>query len=227
MLSSTLAGATLAAPYRGRSEMMRTAKQYCESARQLRQDGQLAEADLHRELYIVHRSLAQGKRLLSVNKAMEIAGVKPTGHPVLAIANASARWVWFIRDGGRINDRHGGWNHPAVAFVSDWSDNPGWPTKNAERYAHDNRVFRFVATHFAIRPSEAHIGARVPIVPPNLLPDKSLMNYSILWEADWKRSPKDPFLLKRITREWYEICAEWNLTSIERMVLEMAAFSGE
>lgn len=158
---------------------------------------------------------------------MEIAGVKPTGHPVLAIANASARWVWFIRNAGRIKDPHGNWNHPAVAFISDWSDNPGWPKEHAEKYASANRTFRFVATHFPIQPSEKSISARVPVVPPNLLPHDRLMNYSILWEADWKRAPIDPFLLRRITREWYEICAEWNLTSIERIVLEMAAFSGE
>lgn len=54
MLSNTLAGATLTAPYRGRSKMMQTAKQYRKSALRLREDGRTAEADLHHELYIVH-----------------------------------------------------------------------------------------------------------------------------------------------------------------------------
>ena len=227
MLSNTLAGAVITAPYRGRSEMLRKARQYRSSSRRLRDEGDTTAAALHKELYIVHRSLAQGKRLLSVNKAMEIGGCKPNGYPTLAIGNAAARWVWFVRDAERILDLDQMWNHPTSAFVSTRAANPGWDKKESIPYYDKGQVFRFVQKHFPVRMSEERIAARVPVVPADLLPPGKLDRYCILWEADWQRAPKDPFLLKRITREWYEIIAEWNLTSIERLVAEMAAFAGE
>jgi hypothetical protein len=227
MLSDTLTGATLSAPYRGKSEAARIAKSYRSSGKKLKERGDNRAAKIHNELAVVHRNLAAGRKLLSVNKAMEIGGVKPNGHPTLAIANASARWTWFIRDAGMIHDNDGRWDHPAAAFVSDYAEHPGRPTKNSWERATRNSVFRFVSNHFPIRMNDDHIAARVPIVPAAMLPKISLCNYCILWEADWETAPKDPFLLRRITREWYSIEAEWNLTNIERMVLEMAAYAGE
>ena len=229
MLSLTLRGATLKAPYRGRSTMLRKAREYRQSSLKLRSDGDTLGADLHRELYIVHRALSQGRTILSVNKAMEIGGVKPNGHPTLAIANAAARWTWFIRDAERIVDRgpDDQWNHAACAFVSTTAINPGLKASTKVNYWDAHNVFRFVATHFPVRMIEERIAARVPVVPANRLPPLPLERYCILWEADWQRAPKDPLLLKRITREWYSVEAEWDLTSIERLVLEMAAFASE
>ena len=227
MLSSTLTGATLSAPYRGKSEAARIAKSYRISGKQLKEQGDGRAAKIHNELAVVHQNLAAGRKLLSVNKAMEIGGVKSNGYPTLAIANASARWTWFIRDAGRIHDNDGRWDHPAVAFVSEYGENPGWPIKNSWKRATRNSVFRFLSNHFPIRMNEGHIAARVPIVPATMLPKFGLRNYCILWEADWEAAPKDPLLLRRITREWYSVEAEWNLTRIERMVLEMAAYAGE
>jgi hypothetical protein len=207
--------------------MARRAKQHREAAARLRADCNREAAAVQQELYIVHRALARGCKLISINKAMELGGCKPNGHPTLAIANASARWAWFVRDADWIHDVHGFWKHPAVAFVSDWADNPGWDEKTVVNSSRTGDRFRFISKHFHPRMSELRIVARVPTVPAKFIPRDDLRNYVILWEADWQRAPKDPLLLKRVTREWYVVVAEWNMTSIERIVLEMAAFAGE
>ncbi len=182
------------------------------------------------EILQVYRALERGKKVISVNLAMETAGINKDGSPVLAIANATARWCWFVRAAGRIYDRGaGGWNHPASAFVSDWSVNPGWRNRIlcAERATKGTR-FRFLQDFFPVYlPDE--LQARVPMVPPGKMPRKNaaMENYVILWEADWQKAPRDPLLLKRITREYFTVEAEWDLTDVERMLLETAAYAGE
>jgi len=205
---------------------MRKAKAYRQAAADLRKRGDKAQAALHQEMYIVHRCLGYGQTVLSLNKAMELGGVKPNGHPLFAVANASARWVWFVRDAGWIHDPNGLWRHPASAFISDWSTNPGWDTKRHIGKS-KNHNFRFVRAHFPTAMLEERITGRVPIVPPSCLPPGHLSDYTILWEAAWQAAPKDPFLLKRVSREWYVVLAQWDLTEAERLVLEMAAFAGE
>ncbi len=182
------------------------------------------------EILQVYRALWKGKTVISVNLAMEAAGINLDGSPVLAIANATARWCWFVRAAGRIYDPgHHSWSHPASAFVSDWSVNPGYRNRIlcAERATKGTR-FRFLQDFFPVYlPDE--LQARVPMVPPGKIPRKNaaMENYVILWEADWQKAPRDPVLLKRITREYFTVEAEWDLTDVERMLLETAAYAGE
>jgi hypothetical protein len=61
--------------------------------------------------------------------------------------------------------------------------------------------------------------AVVPIVPPQYRPKFKLSNYHILWEADWKRVPVDPILLKHLGGSLYAVLASWDLTEIEQAVL--------
>ena len=64
------------------------------------------------------------------------------------------------------------------------------------------------------------ITAIVPLVPPRLRP-KDLSKYYILWEAEWDPlAPVDPFLLKRLTNRFFAVVAEWDLTPLERAVIE-------
>ena len=176
------------------------------------------------ELLTVYKQLARGSKVISVNKSMESMGVHPNGHPVLAIANADSRWCWFVRQAGLISDPDGQWDHPASAFISDFSINPGW-VKSPFRRATKKTVFRFLRQHFPIRCD--YIQARVPTVPGRVLPRGNLKNYIIMWEANWETSPVDPILLRRITREFFVVICEWHLTRTECLVLEMAAYSGE
>lgn len=61
--------------------------------------------------------------------------------------------------------------------------------------------------------------AIVPIIPANLRPAKALHRYVILWEADWEAVPVDPMLLRHLHGDLYVVLAVWDLTPVERAVL--------
>lgn len=202
----------------GRWEARRKAKEYKEVA-------EMTKDRTYIELANVYKYLAMGKKIISMTKAMELAGVHGNGLPVLAIANAHAKWAWYVHDAGRIYDKDGQWNHQACAFVSDYSINPAWNRRSTQATRRD--TFRF--SRFSVRPNSDKNRARVPIIPPQirlgLRGEPS--NYQILWEADWVQAPKDPLLLRRISRDCYVVMAQWDLTDVERLVLDRAAFEGE
>ena len=48
----------------------------------------------------------------------------------------------------------------------------------------------------------------------------TLDRYFILWEADWqRRAPVDPALLRPVGGDLYVVVATWDLTDLERAVL--------
>lgn len=62
----------------------------------------------------------------------------------------------------------------------------------------------------------------VPNIPPHLVPKGSLRTgkYYILWEVEnWEEVPKDPILLRRITRNLFAVLASWDLTPLEQAIL--------
>jgi hypothetical protein len=60
----------------------------------------------------------------------------------------------------------------------------------------------------------------VPPIPPRFRPE-ALDDYFTLFEAEWQPMPPvDPILLKRIGQTMFVIVAQWNLTAVERAVLE-------
>ncbi|KKN80796.1 hypothetical protein LCGC14_0326020 [marine sediment metagenome] len=172
------------------------------------------------ELKKAYQQIGMGRTIISLNKAMESAGIDSSGHPVLAVAGATAKWVWFRWNAGRMHDSDGRWWHEASAFVSDHAVNPGWNYGNYSRGTKTG-TFRFPRAFFGIRVRDP-IRARVPIVPPALRPKGSLANYVLLWEANWQEAPEDPYLLRRITQDLFVVLAQWDLTDVERSVLDMA-----
>jgi len=170
----------------------------------------------YQELAQACRALARGHKVISASKAMQQAGIKQDGSPVIAIANASAKWVWFEYDAETSNDS------PCAAFVSDFRERARWRERSTR--ATRGSTFSFDRTFFPVRPTNKLI-ARVPVVPPKYLPRGKLENYQILWEANWQAAPIDPYLLRRISHDFYVIVAEWDLTEIERLVVDMAGFT--
>lgn len=62
--------------------------------------------------------------------------------------------------------------------------------------------------------------ALVPPIPPRFRPEK-LCDYHVLWEAEWQKAPPvDPILLKKVSDNVYCVLAQWDLSPIERAVLE-------
>jgi hypothetical protein len=62
--------------------------------------------------------------------------------------------------------------------------------------------------------------AIVPLIPLQHRPKAALSNYHILFEADWTRAPVDPLLLRRLKGDLWLVLAAWELTAVERAVLE-------
>jgi len=62
--------------------------------------------------------------------------------------------------------------------------------------------------------------AMVPSIPPSLRPPHSFASYYILWEAVWEPiAPRDPMLLRPLGNNLYAVVAVWDLTDLERAVL--------
>lgn len=158
-----------------------------------------------------YKALAAGKQLISLPQVIGAAGVDDALLPRLAIAPATAAWVWTrrSREGAvsfsvtqqpRANSRHvirlPGGTLPA-ADDRDWYARDGY--WKLGRYCHR---------------------AMVPIVPPRLRPTRALTTYHVLFEAEWDlQPPVDPALLKHIGGDLWVVLGTWDLTELERSVL--------
>jgi hypothetical protein len=177
-----------------------------------------------KQLLDVFRQVKMGRKLVNLQVAMEAGGVDHRGYPKLAVANASARWAFFEWDDGTRQGEDQWTQLRMSAFYSSWETRPSWRGGWTAR----NKRYRFLRDTFPIRlDSMLRLRARVPTIPPRLRPDKALDKYTILWEAEWESAPTDPVLLRRVTGEWFVVLAEWDLTQVERMVLEESMLTGE
>lgn len=159
------------------------------------------------ELMRGYKALAQGKQLIRLTETIQAGGADDLGRPRLAIARADERWIRFSRD------RDG-----AVRF---------FPNGNVRA---TDRVFRLPPATLprAVDGQPYEDGwrmvATVPLIPPRFRPPHALTGYHLLWEAEWSvRAPRDPALLKRIGGDLFAVLAVWDLTELERAVLEMRA----
>lgn len=82
-------------------------------------------------------------------------------------------------------------------------------------------AFNFGDGSFPKREAFHHATALLPYIPPEHRPTKPLMNFYVLWEANWQNLPPiDPMLLRRIGRtDLYMVVAAWELTDVEAAVL--------
>ncbi|MGQ0668070.1 MAG: hypothetical protein ACT4PO_00080 [Actinomycetota bacterium] len=165
-----------------------------------------------------YRELVHGRAVLKLSESMRLAGVTAVEHalwvkggqrwftaqmPRLAIARADAPWVYcdgILRDG-------------SAQFRMD-----KWVSRHTTRRYIDLPAGTFPAPHTVN--DRRIMSAMVPIVPPALRPRGSLVNYHLLFEAEWKaQPPRDPLLLRRLGGDLWAVVATWNLTEIERAVL--------
>lgn len=164
------------------------------------------------ELMRGYKALREGKQLIRLSEAISKGGADDEGRPRLAIARADERvgTYWRQRDG-------------SVRF----SNGAGTRARG--------RSFAFPAgtlPEFAPYPTPFESGsglqALVPLVPPRFRPPRAgaLSGYHVLWEAVWQRAPRaprDPALLKHLGGDLWAVLAVWDLTDLERAVLEMRA----
>lgn len=153
--------------------------------------------------------LAEGRQILDVVESMRMAGCKPDGTPVLAIARADQEWCYCRSSGDdflfgqRYHERH----HSRLTIAIPKTSLP------------------FCTVGSGAKGARWEIRAVVPTIPPHLRPAASLRHFHILWEADWHAVPRDPILLRRIRGHQYAVIAQWDLTEAERLVLS-SRFSG-
>jgi len=199
-----------------------------ERRRELRQKGQelgrtlrILKTDRSRleredeELMIAYKALAQGQQVINLPQVMRAAGVQEKTHlPALAIARATWKDCFFQIQNGRGFYSEDQWIHwrerdratPTKVVRLAGSVFPGETTNEFWRTEH--RLPRYP------------VKAIVPSIPPHLRPSK-LENYFILWDAVWQPAPPvDPLLLKRLGRDTFAIVAQWDLTPLERSILE-------
>mgnify|MGYP001613822369 CR=1 FL=1 len=143
--------------------------------------------------------LRRGKKILDITELLKNIPLK-NGLPAIAIAPAYLEVLYlnhYCKGEGRFcKDSNRWWNI--------------YTFKLEEFTRKDNNDYRIYST-------------LVPCIPPKYLPKGNLKTggYYLLWEVEsWKKEPpKDPILLKRISKNLFAILASWNLSPLERAVL--------
>lgn len=141
--------------------------------------------------------------------------------PRLAACRSSAQFVFTLgieRDGAvRFIDQLNPWHNYRSGRVE---LEPG-SFELSDGYAPGRRISTWDMSAWS---------ALVPIVPPELMPQRSLAACLTLWEAEdwtWRRQPAppgDPALLQHIGGDLYAVLATWDLTELERCVLSGRPF---
>ena len=153
------------------------------------------------ELMRGYKALSEGKTLISLAEAFEATGIDDLGRPKLAIARA---------DEDHIEMRH---DSEGLHFSPDF-----WNSYISSR----ERVID-VALFGDIEGSHKQWSAALPFIPPQYRPPNALVNYHLLWEAEWRQRAgsqrKDPMLLRHIGGDLFAVVAAWDLTEVEKLVL--------
>lgn len=163
----------------------------------------------------IYRKLKMGRKVISLRDTFARAGCNRLGQPALAIARADAKRVVFIPDATNPNGT------VLSCFACDDSALRNGLVYRRDRQPKSQRFFVPRHTWPGLADQRRVLRAIVPTIPPRYRPDRP-QKYHILWEADWEAAPVDPLLLKRIAGDFFVVLAQWNLTTVERAVLNAA-----
>lgn len=174
----------------------------------------LLEKRKDKHLQILEASYSQlrrGRKLIDIYEVIKNAGLNTEGNPRLAIANLSLDTIFF----NKVNERYAGakgrgwygssrWNSLAVSLPD--GTFPRWKV-DSENQAGWNII-------------ETKIKTKTPIVPAEFMPVGTLKPYYVLWDVEkWENVPRDPILLRRISRNIFAVLATWDLTPLEQAVI--------
>ena len=158
------------------------------------------------DLKKLYYHMKMGKKVVDIPKVMQAAGLHENGSPKMAIAEIDAPVIYCRRyTDGRLLFHH---------------DNDSWNFKARKRdFDLKNCLPRF--EYKLHNSNDIRFKAPVPMVPPQFLPKQKMNNLYILWEVDkWEMvAPIDPWLLCRITNTHCVLLQGWNLTELERSVM--------
>ena len=155
-----------------------------------------AQTETDNAIERVYREIARGRKVIRAFESIRQAGLDEQGLPKLAIVRADAEWCYCDRF------------REDMRFSMD-----RWPPRHATK--------RTIHVPWpGLENSSRSAKARVPLIPVHHRPKANLTNYHILWEADWQGIPTDPMLLRRMGGDLWLVLAAWDLTPVERAVLE-------
>jgi hypothetical protein len=162
-----------------------------------------------------YAAMAKGQRIVNVASVMQAAGLDKQQLPRLALAGAHWRtchltWTW--RDRFEFSENRLGADTRGGKYLNGAT---GFPlhtfTANLQ-----NQEWR-KSNNYPVLP----VKAIVPSIPLHLRPSGDLQDYHILFEPVWAPAPPiDPILLKHVHGYMYVVLAQWDLTDIERSVLD-------
>lgn len=182
-----------------------------------------------------YRTIALGHSLVDVRAAIIKGGLGNDGCPRIAIARADTTAV-------KLTMSRKGWDTPeitmrSVAMTKGGTRRGGYPRPPEESYR-ASLIFTLGLDDFigqrlpdAIVAADAqagsltriHMRAMTPVIPANLRPAFDLAGYHVLFEAEWQKetppAPRDPALLKHVGGDLFAVLAVWELTDLERAVL--------
>jgi hypothetical protein len=168
--------------------------------------------EFNRACLEAYNELAEGHKLLQLSKSIQKAGLNEKGMPKLAIARADRKQVFFE------------WpeRNPFAYYAS--SKDAGQWNRNPRRYP---SLSRYVNMGQKYEGKTRKGFSLVPDIPADVRPQTGQKkDWYILWEVDeWSDTsflpaPRDPILLRHIRGELYSVLAEWELTEVERAILE-------
>jgi hypothetical protein len=153
-----------------------------------------------REIARTYRLIGQGKVIIRALESVKSAGLDEEGLPKLAIIRADQREC-----------------HLYLGFRGSATFSP----RQDAYWCAPGRVELPDGTFPQRQSGLSNRKAVVPMIPAHLRPQHSLANYHILWEADWHIVPRDPILLRRLSKgDLWLVVAAWNLTEVERAALQ-------
>lgn len=160
---------------------------------------------IDREIQRAYQLIAQGRMVIKALESVRAAGLNDQGLPKLAIANATAKECWLER-----------WDSGSAVMSSSQ-----WERKSAHRVVFQTGAFKWLPKQM---PDEQYgykkAKAAVPLIPIRFRPKEALVNYHVLWEAEWRPVPPvDPMLLRRIGGDMWLVVAAWDLTEVERAAM--------
>ena len=141
----------------------------------------------------------KGNKIIDIFEAFKFAGINDKCEPRLAIARADSKEVYFHAE------------NPGTGYFSKdrWSN---YRIKNEDVKLPDKTFCETWKTTGVIKTA-------VPMIPVSKR-NKDLKNYYILWDVEkWDQVPKDPLLLKKITKNLFILIDKWNLTKLEQAII--------
>lgn len=172
-----------------------------------------------------YEALAAGTPILNLSQAVQSGGFFDDWRPKLAVARADRSEVYFRWRANAstavFSTQADQYREPPQGSLLVRTVDLGRKNERKRRYFNGTGVEQFYDI-------DVDGYALVPMVPADVRPKTGqLAEWLVLWEVtQWyerpksMKSPVDPLLLKPIGGELYAVLAQWDLTPIERAVME-------